>query len=207
MATSMGFSSFITGQTIWSKRATNHSPHALPMHKLRQTQHEESKTPFQYRYTKRVTVRKPLKLYVVPSSNNRDINTSPLSPAQTIMLFYAAINEKNLKQLNELIAEDCFFEDYSFTKPFQGNKEALRFLNQLTSCMGQNMQFNVEHICEGNDYTAGVNWHLDWNTIQVPFTRGCSFYSLSIHGDKLVIKKAQVLVESPIKLGGTALGS
>lgn len=29
-------------------------------------------------------------------------------------------------------------------------------------CMGdyKNMQFNVELICEGNDYTAAVNWHL-----------------------------------------------
>lgn len=39
-------------------------------------------------------------------------------------------------------------------------QEVLRFLEQLIMCMGQNMQFNVEHIWEGNDYAAGVNWHL-----------------------------------------------
>lgn len=36
----------------------------------------------------------------------------------------------------------------------------MHFLEQLTSCMGRNMQFNVEHISEGNDYTVSVNWHL-----------------------------------------------
>lgn len=41
-------------------------------------------------------------------------------------------------------------------------KEVMRFLEQLTMCMGdyKNMQFNVELICEGQDYTVAVNWHL-----------------------------------------------
>lgn len=26
--------------------------------------------------------------------------------------------------------------------------------------MGQNMEFKVEHICEGDDFSAAANWHL-----------------------------------------------
>ncbi|KAL3833463.1 hypothetical protein ACJIZ3_008199 [Penstemon smallii] len=197
----MGFNGSVLGQSIWSKTTFKHSLCTVPVNRPRHHQQPQIKTLPQFIYKKRLLERK---LFAAPSSDfNFDI--SPLSPTHTIMQFYYAINEKNLKQLGTLIAEDCFFEDYSFPKPFQGKKETLRFLEQLTSSMGQNMQFNVEHICEGNDSTAGVNWHLDWNKIQVPFTRGCSFYSLSTKGDKLVIKKAQVHIESPIKLGALAL--
>ncbi|PHT92362.1 hypothetical protein T459_00244 [Capsicum annuum] len=44
-----------------------------------------------------------------------------------------------------------------------------------------------------------------WNKKQVPFTRGCSCYELSRDGEELVIRKAQVIVESPIKPGGLAM--
>ncbi|XP_073135498.1 uncharacterized protein [Henckelia pumila] len=147
---------------------------------------------------------KYFKLFAIPSSNST-INIGPDSPANTIMKFYTAINEKKLKKLDKLMAEDCFFEDFSFSKPFHGKKEILHFLEQIISCMGQNMQFSIDHICEGNDFTAAVSWHLDWNNIQVPLTRGCSNYSLSADGDKLVIKKVRVFIEPPIKLGGVAL--
>ncbi|KAK6129977.1 hypothetical protein DH2020_036259 [Rehmannia glutinosa] len=204
MAAAMEFSSPIIGQSISSKKTVNRSLCAVPVNRSHQLHKPEINMAPKLTYMKRVIKRKPLKLFVLPP-RNFNTNTSPLSPAQTIVLFYSAINEKNLKQLDKMIAEDCFFDDYSFPKPFQGKKEVLHFLKQLTMCMGQNMQFNVEHICEGKENTIGVNWHLDWNKIQVPFTRGCSYYSLSVNGDKLVIEKAQVLIESPIKLGVVAL--
>lgn len=43
-------------------------------------------------------------------------------------------------------------------------QESLRFLEQLTTCMGQNMEFSIDHICEGVDQTAVVNWHLGNST-------------------------------------------
>ncbi|GER31299.1 nuclear transport factor 2 family protein [Striga asiatica] len=108
-------------------------------------------------YTKRRAIRrKPQKLFAKCFNDG----PSPLSPAQTIVLFYSAINEKNMKQLDAIIAEDCFFDDFSFPKPFQGKKEVMHFLEQLIMCMGQNMQFNIEHICRGEDNSVGVNWHL-----------------------------------------------
>ncbi|KAL0297597.1 UNVERIFIED_CONTAM: hypothetical protein Sradi_6811800 [Sesamum radiatum] len=200
MAAAMRFSSSIMGQSM----AVKHSLCGVPLNRSHELRQAEIKMASQLPSTKMGIKIKPLKLFMaVP--NDSITNESSLSPAETIMQFYSAINEKNLKQLDKLITEDCFFEDLSFPKPFQGKKEVLHFLEQLTISMGQNMQFNVEHICEGKDNTAGVNWHLDWNKLQVPFTKGCSNYSLSVDGDKLVIRKAQVLIESPIKLGIVAL--
>lgn len=40
-------------------------------------------------------------------------------------------------------------------------QEVLRFLDQLTISMGENVEFNVDHYCEGGDgYTVTVTWHL-----------------------------------------------
>ncbi|KAI3792398.1 hypothetical protein L2E82_06275 [Cichorium intybus] len=124
------------------------------------------------------------------------------TPSNTVRQFYKYMNEKNLKQLENYISNDCFFEDYSFPKPFNGKKEVLRFLEQLITGMGQNIEFHVAHIYEGDDdLIVGVNWHLEWKNRQVPFTRGCSLYRLTREGERLMIRKGQVFVESPIKPG------
>lgn len=39
-------------------------------------------------------------------------------------------------------------------------QEVVRFYKQLATSMGQNVKFSIEHVCEGSDYTVGVNWHL-----------------------------------------------
>ncbi|KAL3645656.1 hypothetical protein CASFOL_010836 [Castilleja foliolosa] len=186
MAAEMGFSNLIIRPILWSKGAKKHSLYAVPVYNSHQHHKAEINAPYKLAYTKCAIRRRPRKQFVVQTSKF-NTNISPLSPAQTIVLFYSAINEKNLKQLDKMIANNCFFEDYSFPQPFRGKK------------------FNVEHICEGNDNSVAVNWHLDWNKIQVPFTRGCSNYSLSVNVDKLVIEKAQIHIESPIKLGVIAL--
>ncbi|KVH90135.1 hypothetical protein Ccrd_007872 [Cynara cardunculus var. scolymus] len=44
------------------------------------------------------------------------------TPSDTIKQFYECMNEKNIKLLEDYISNDCFFEDYSFPKPFNGKK-------------------------------------------------------------------------------------
>lgn len=39
-------------------------------------------------------------------------------------------------------------------------QEVIKFLQQLITSMGQHTEFNVGHICEGDDFTTAVNWHL-----------------------------------------------
>ncbi|KAL2544171.1 Nuclear transport factor 2 (NTF2) family protein [Forsythia ovata] len=205
MAAITGFPRVATGKThIRIKTVARHAPGAMPLKRTRLFEQAEIKKPQQLIFTTKEIKRKPLIVFAA-SSGDSNINIGFVSPAHIIIQLYSAINEKNLKKLEKLIAKDCFFDDYSFPTPFQGKKEALQFLDQLIACMGQNMKFNIEHIWQGDEFTAGANWHLDWNKIQVPFTRGCSYYKLSSDGDRLVIKEARVLIESPIKLGGVAL--
>ncbi|XVF13077.1 hypothetical protein REPUB_Repub08aG0176800 [Reevesia pubescens] len=142
---------------------------------------------------------------IMSLNNDSDLIFGPPSAADTIKHFYMCINEKNLKKLEGYVSEDCYIEDCSFFNPFNGKKEVMHFFDLLIRSMGQNVKFIVEHVCEGDDFTAGVNWHLEWKQTQVPFTRGCSFYKCSEEGEKLVIKKALIVIESPMKPGGVVL--
>ncbi|CAI9094136.1 OLC1v1029825C1 [Oldenlandia corymbosa var. corymbosa] len=137
------------------------------------------------------------------ASDGYDISLN--SASEAITQFYDGINEKNLKKLDKLLSDNCFCEDFSFIKPFQGKQELMKFLEQLIASMGQNMEFKVDHICEGDDLTAAVKWHLEWKKKQVPFTRGCSYYELSRDRERLLIERIQVVIESPIKPGALSL--
>ncbi|KAJ6703555.1 NUCLEAR TRANSPORT FACTOR 2 (NTF2)-LIKE PROTEIN [Salix viminalis] len=122
------------------------------------------------------------------------------SPSNMIKQFYACINDKRLKELDGYVSEDCHFEDCSFLQPMQGKKEVMHFFRQLTAGMGQNVKFVIEHVCEDDEMTAG-----NGKRSRYPFTRGCSFYECSHKDDRLIIKKALVVIESPIKPGGIVL--
>lgn len=39
-------------------------------------------------------------------------------------------------------------------------QEAMKFFEELVNSMGQNVKFCVENVCEGDGYTAAVNWHI-----------------------------------------------
>ncbi|GMY30394.1 hypothetical protein FCV25MIE_25636 [Fagus crenata] len=142
---------------------------------------------------------------VMSSNSNSSLVKSSPSPSEIVKKFYTCINNKNLMQLREFIAEDCYFEECSFPQPFHGRKEVMQFLEQLTESMGQNVKFNIGLVCEGDKSTAGVKWHLEWKNSQIPFTRGCSFFECSKQEERIIIKKAQIVIESPVKPGGLVL--
>ncbi|CAI0444765.1 unnamed protein product [Linum tenue] len=133
--------------------------------------------------------------------------SDPISPYVVVNSLYEYINAKKLKELGDLISVDCTLEDCSFPFPIQGKKEAMIFFQQLTSSMGQNVKFRIDRVCDNShELTAAINWHLEWNKTPIPFTRGCSFYECTMgQGSSLVIKKALVVIESPIKPGGIVL--
>lgn len=49
----------------------------------------------------------------------------------------------------------------------------MQFLEQLMTSMGQNVKFSVEQVCEGDEFTAGINWHLGKYQLQFPIIFIC----------------------------------
>lgn len=79
---------------------------------------------------RRQTQRKFWDNYGISASlSNAESKFSPNSLSEKVEQFYAGINEKNLKQLDECISNDAQFDDYSFTKPFNGKKVCI--FNQI----------------------------------------------------------------------------
>ena len=54
-----------------------------------------------------------------------------LSGYDAVMKFYSSINEKNQVQLRNCISNDCFVDDFSFSKPFHGKKVSFVFKWEL----------------------------------------------------------------------------
>lgn len=79
-------------------------------------------------------------------------NMSTLSPSDTIRKFYSCINKKDMNQLALLIAEDCFYDDFSYIQPFQGRKVPHFFSrkHELCFCFLQRFELN------NNYYTSIV---------------------------------------------------
>ncbi|XP_050379260.1 uncharacterized protein LOC126796475 [Argentina anserina] len=143
---------------------------------------------------------------IVAAKRNSTSSPGSLSPSDTIKDFYKCINEKNLKQLGHYISTDCCIDECSFSSPLQGKNVIMKFFKELTEAMGQNIKFSIQNVCEGNDQlTAAVNWHMEWKGKQIPFTRGCSFFESSKEQERFIIKKAQIIIESPIKPGHLVL--
>lgn len=94
------------------------------------------------------------------ASDSKDIPLNQLSATTMIKRLYTCVNDKNLKEIEGYISNDCCFEDCSFISPIQGKKEIMQFYHQLITGMGQNVKFCIEHICEDDDFIVGVDWHL-----------------------------------------------
>jgi len=67
-----------------------------------------------------------------PEEPHHHSHLVPLSPLAAVADdFYSSLNEKNHHRLHELIADDCVFEDLTFSKPFKG-KVMLLSLSQIS---------------------------------------------------------------------------
>ncbi|VFQ68030.1 unnamed protein product [Cuscuta campestris] len=194
----------ITQQPLWSKGVGNCHCRLLPFPAVKLHGVEKKRL---FPTGKGITKKKPLHLVVKSAIGGSYTGStgSDYESQKIVKELYSSINKKDMKSLETLLSKDCFIDDLSFPMPFQGKKEALGFLEELITSMGQNTEFIIEHVCGGVDQTVAVKWHLEWKKMQIPFTRGCSYYEHSREGEKLVIKKAQVMIESPFKPGGLSL--
>ncbi|KNA22900.1 hypothetical protein SOVF_029520 [Spinacia oleracea] len=143
------------------------------------------------------------KLEINPPLAAMDSDTSYQihSLADVVNKFYKCINDNDRKALEDLISSDCRLEDSAFPYIIHKKKEVISLLVQLADSMGENVQFKLGTVCQGEELIASVNWHLEWKEDQIPFSKGCSTFQCSNEGDRLVIRKIQNITESPVKPG------
>ncbi|KAK8944853.1 hypothetical protein KSP39_PZI007662 [Platanthera zijinensis] len=129
--------------------------------------------------------------------------SSPLT--DLVKSFYEHLNKKDMKKLKEQFDSSCVFEDLAYPSSFKGEQQVHCFLAELSTAMGQNVRFRIDDVYEEGKQNAGARWHLEWDERAIPFTKGCSFFYCSQNATSLLIKKACVFVESPLKPGAVVL--
>ncbi|KAF3780023.1 hypothetical protein EJ110_NYTH40229 [Nymphaea thermarum] len=148
------------------------------------------------------------RLNILPSRAAETENSGPelSSPLETVLTFYDAINVKDYHKLEQLVSDDCYFQDMSFAKPFEGKKKVVSFLKELGSSMGSNVKLVVEDEYGSSGQSMVIlAWHMEWRGKYIPFTKAHSFFECEADGKGQRIKKVRVLMEWPLKVGDLAL--
>uniref|UniRef100_A0A5B7BAK5 SnoaL-like domain-containing protein n=1 Tax=Davidia involucrata TaxID=16924 RepID=A0A5B7BAK5_DAVIN len=161
------------------------------------------------------------KLTRVSSSDNRTVVTAPStmtlandeslsvssveSASHVVRNFYGGINGHDLASVEELIDENCVYEDLIFPRPFVGRKAILEFFKKFNDSISTDLQFVIDDISDEDSSAVGVTWHLEWKGKPFPFSKGCSFYRLDVVNGKRQIIYGRDCVEPAIKPGETTL--
>ncbi|KAL9227173.1 hypothetical protein vseg_002897 [Gypsophila vaccaria] len=128
-----------------------------------------------------------------------------MSGSEVVRRFYAGINGGDIGAVENLIAENCVYEDLIFPRPFVGRKTIIEFFGKFIDVTSNDLQFVIDAISEEDSSAVGVTWHLEWKGKVFPFSKGCSFYQLVVVNGSRQIIYARDSVEPAIKPGETAL--
>ncbi|GLU07044.1 hypothetical protein SLE2022_240230 [Rubroshorea leprosula] len=115
--------------------------------------------------------------------------------------FYNAINAKDTKKLDQILSNDCTFQDLIFYIPVGGKQSIINFLRQVMDAMGPNVHFVIDGSMKGENLTATINWHLEWKATELPFTYCHNSFECQLVDGKLFIRKITGVQEFPIKPG------
>ncbi|BFG40671.1 uncharacterized protein Pyn_35249 [Prunus yedoensis var. nudiflora] len=131
----------------------------------------------------------------------------PLPPSvlEAVQDFYKAINAKDIQALEQLLADDCQYQDLVFYVPFLGKEATVQFLKKVMDAMGSNVHFVIDAATEGGNLTASVIWHLEWKEKEIPFATGCTFFEYAQVEGELFLRKATGMEELPFKPGDLVL--
>ncbi|XP_009620035.1 uncharacterized protein LOC107815327 [Nicotiana tabacum] len=167
-------------------------------------------TDFQFRIIsgrgiRHVVVRNSNQTAEVTSSPSSDSVTDLESASSVVRKFYGGINSRDLDSVEQLIAENCVYEDLVFPQPFVGRKAILNFFKKFTDSVGSDLQFVIDDISQEDSSAVGVTWHLEWRGRPFPFSKGCSFYRLEVVNGQRQILYGRDSVEPAVKPGETAL--
>ncbi|XP_021903320.1 uncharacterized protein LOC110818682 [Carica papaya] len=164
------------------------------------------------------TVRTPTTAIRLSLSDNQTVAVTPTTTAaqsatenepkpasEVVRSFYEGINDQDLASVEDLIAENCVYEDLIFPQPFVGRKKILEFFKKFIYINRSELRFVIDDISTEDSAAVGVTWHLEWKKRPFPFSKGCSFYRLEIVNGKRQIIYGRDSVEPAFKPGETAL--
>ncbi|MEO0456997.1 MAG: nuclear transport factor 2 family protein [Cyanobacteria bacterium P01_A01_bin.114] len=124
------------------------------------------------------------------------------SASDIIRAMYDAINRRDVEGAIAFIDDNCIYQDFNFSRPFQGKAAVRDLFKDSCEKVPKTLRFVIDDITTGDPLAAGLTWHVELDGIPFPNGRGTSFYRLSETTGKVIF--ARDTVEPPLKPGQIA---
>lgn len=106
-----------------------------------------------------------------------------ISPKQTIELYFSHWNKRDMDSAADLFDVDCEYEDTLYPGTFRGQNAIKSHLLNVAVSLPESFSFVIDDIAEDTQNgKVGVQWHVESDSKQLPFTRGSSMYTISKSG-------------------------
>lgn len=109
-----------------------------------------------------------------------------LRGSQVISLYFKYWNSREMDNAADLFDPDCIYEDTLYPEQFKGKDDIKFHLLRVADSLPSSFQFVVDEYSTGSDIkgqvTIGVQWHVESDGQQLPFTRGTSIYKVNDKG-------------------------
>ncbi len=92
--------------------------------------------------------------------------------------YFNSWNERNMDNAVKCFTPNCVYDDLQYDTSFEGKDKMEQHLNNVAECLPSSFQFKIDNLVTSNNGgKVGVLWHVESNGNELPFTRGCSFYT------------------------------
>lgn len=129
-----------------------------------------------------------------------------LRGSQVITQYFEYWNRREMDNAADLFDPDCIYEDALYPEQFKGKDDIKFHLLRVADSLPHSFQFVVDEYSTGSDskgkITIGVQWHVESDGQQLPFTRGTSIYKVN---EKGLISYGFDVPEPTVKTGGFSL--
>ena len=128
----------------------------------------------------------------------------PLSSSSSLPeIYFDGWNRRDMKQAISVFGQDVEYDDTAFPKPIVGKDNLEKHLNVCAKVFPPSFAFVVDDKIDAGDKVM-VRWHVENDSEELPFTRGCSWYI--INGGKIV-QGTDLKEPAVFKTGGVSLFS
>ena len=141
-----------------------------------------------------------------PSSSKTASLTNKRGDGQAVSQvkkYFEYWNKRQMQDAVDLFTDDCEYEDTLYSGSFVGRDALKKHLFRCADALPDSFAFVVDEISEGGNNVVGLKWHVESNGKPLPFTRGCSVYTIDQKSG--LIKSGFDVPEPTIKSGSFSL--
>ncbi|KAF3790376.1 hypothetical protein EJ110_NYTH13344 [Nymphaea thermarum] len=118
---------------------------------------------------------------------------------ETVLKLYNAMKGRNLRELSDVLADECRCISNFVSRPSQGKKQVTEFFHTLMTSMGP-IGFEIEPTFS-DGLRVGIRWRFEWEGKHIPFGKGYAIYTCQTWRGKAYIKNVEMFMEPIFSFG------